>query len=394
MTTVADLPDIRLKLDTARFGPFEFEIGVDVARLSLQMQRVEDAHKRFATSPLAEVANTLEKEVIAGSIFGTNTIEGGVLTEEETAAALELDPKIVQEIEQRRVVNIKAAYNMAKESALTPGWTLSLEFIRDIHGLITDGLPHPDNQPRLIRDTPRGRMTHVGDEAHGGCYKPPQYGGDVWSLLEGLIAWHAQLELAGVHPLIRAPLVHYYYELIHPFWDGNGRVGRVLEATLLLAADYRYAPFAMARYYLENIDAYFTLFNRCRKLSARHESAPNTEFVLFHQVGMLETINRLHDRVNRLIGVLLFESKARHLLDVKQINVRQYTIISQILGKGSPVGLEEMRHSPWYLSLYLKLNEKTRSRDLKALREMELLSLDADNKLWPGFIKLKSVKRI
>ena len=35
-----------------------------------------------------------------------------------------------------------------------------------------------------------------------------------------------------VPALIQAPLVHYY-ELIHPFWDGNGRVGRVLEAALL-----------------------------------------------------------------------------------------------------------------------------------------------------------------
>jgi fido (protein-threonine AMPylation protein) len=50
---------------------------------------------------------------------------------------------------------------------------------------------------------------------------------------------------------IRAPLVHFYYEQIHPFWDGNGRVGRVIEATLLQAAGYRYAPFAMARHYLD-----------------------------------------------------------------------------------------------------------------------------------------------
>ncbi|MFC2503586.1 MAG: Fic family protein, partial [Cardiobacterium sp.] len=40
----------------------------------------------------------------------------------------------------------------------------------------------------------------------------------------------------GVPALIRAPLVHYYYEIIHPFWDGNGRVGRVLEASILLRA--------------------------------------------------------------------------------------------------------------------------------------------------------------
>lgn len=67
--------------------------------------------------------------------------------------------------------------------------------------------------------------------------------------------------------LIRAPLMHLYFELIHPFWDGNGRVGRVLEATLLQAAGFRYAPFAQTRYYLEHIDAYFTL----SQTRARHQ---------------------------------------------------------------------------------------------------------------------------
>lgn len=77
-----DIPDIRLRVDTDRFGPVLFEIGVDPDQLRLTMQRVEDAHARFAHSPLAQVANKLEREVIASSIYGTNTIEGGALTED------------------------------------------------------------------------------------------------------------------------------------------------------------------------------------------------------------------------------------------------------------------------------------------------------------------------
>lgn len=386
METAVNLPDMQIRLDTAHFGPFLFQVGLDAAALELPMQRVLDAHQRFSGSPLAEVANQLEREVIASSIFGTNTIEGGALTEEETFAAMDLDPALVQEIEQRRVVNIKGAYDRARQVAASDGWKLSIDFIREIHGLITDGIPHSDNSPGLIRDNPKGRMTHVGDEAHGGRYKPPQYGADVWKLLEGLIAWHGELEAAEVPPLIRAPLLHFYYELIHPFWDGNGRVGRVLEASILLSAGYRYAPFALARYYLDNIDAYFTLFNRCRKAADKHEASPNTAFVGFYLAGMLQTINTLHDRVNRLVAILLFESKIKRLLDAKEINVRQYTILSQLLGRG-PCRLDELRHAPWYASLYLKLNDKTRFRDLKSLREMELVHLDAGNRLWSAFVK-------
>lgn len=262
----------------------------------------------------------------------------------------------------------------------------------EVHGLITHDLPHADNRPGLIRDNPKGRITQVGSPQHGGRYKPPQYGGDIWRLLEALITWHGQLVDAGIHPLVRAPLVHYYYERIHPFWDGNGRVGRVVEATLLQAAGYEYAPFALARYYLEHIDTYFTLFNTCRKGADKHRPHPNTGFVLFHQEGMLATIDALHDRVNRLVGVLLFQSRCRELLDNKTLNPRQYTIVSQLLAQGRAQGLDAVRHAPWYASLYLKLNDKTRSRDLKKLRELELVFLDTDNRLWPGCNRPKNVK--
>lgn len=85
-------PELALRVETDRFGPFLFQVGVDAVRLQLPMQRVEDAHRRFVASPLAQVANQLEREVIASSIYGTNTIEGGTLTEDETRSALDLDP--------------------------------------------------------------------------------------------------------------------------------------------------------------------------------------------------------------------------------------------------------------------------------------------------------------
>ncbi len=388
----ANLGDFTHRVETDRFGPFVFQAGIEPAEVELSLQRVEDAHERFIASPLAQVANQLEREVVVSSVFGTNTIEGGTLTEDETASALELDPAQVKEVEQRRAVNIKAAYDLSQKAAGTPGWLLNREFILDLHRLITQDIPHADNRPGLFRDNPKNRITYVGDEAHGGRYKPPQYGQDVRRLLDALISWHGELEQAGVPALIRAPLVHLYYEQIHPFWDGNGRVGRVIEATLLQAAGYRYAPFALARYYLSNIDAYFTLFNTSRKDAEKKRSAPNQAFVEFHLEGMRQTINSLHDRVNAIVKMLLFESTLRRALEGKEINARQYTIVSQLLDKGRPIPLDEIRLVPWYTSLYLKLNDKTRQRDMRRLRELELVFLDTDNRLWPGFIRPKNVQ--
>ncbi len=167
--------------------------------------------------------------------------------------------------------------------------------------------------------------------AHGQASK---LGCDVACLLAALVNWHTELQRQQIPALIRAPLFHYYFELIHPFWDGNGRAGRVVEATILLAADYKYAPFALARFYLSEIQRYFRLFNTCRLKAKRSAENPNLDVVMFHLEEMLETIKRLHERTNLIIKVLLFENTLKRMFDNKEINIRQYAIASQVLKNG------------------------------------------------------------
>jgi Fic family protein len=376
----------QLRIETDRFGPFTFQLGVDMPSLDSLLLRVNDAHKRFKTSPLSQVASRLEKEVVVSSIYGTNSIEGGTLSVQETEQALDLTPDQVKDIEQRRAINLKNAYELAQRAAAQPGWQLDIAFIKQIHAAVTDRLPHEHNRPGLLRDNPKRIITRVGSQVHGGIYKPPQYGKDVERLLNGLVEWHQQLMAHGVPVLIRAPLVHLYYELIHPFWDGNGRVGRVLEATLLQVAGYKYAPFAQARYYLEHIHAYFTLFNTTRKKAEKNTEAPNTDFVTFFLEGMLISINALHDRVNVLIAQILFENEVKRLHNEKAINARQYAIVSQIMAAGRPVSLSDLRKAPWYQALYIKRTDKTKQRDLKGLRKLGILIQDDTHGLWAGFV--------
>lgn len=79
--------------------------------------RVQDAWEMFQASPLAAAANQLQRKVLVQSVFGTNTIEGAGLTEEETSRSLDLDPKRVQAQQDIRVRNIKAAYELAVRSS-------------------------------------------------------------------------------------------------------------------------------------------------------------------------------------------------------------------------------------------------------------------------------------
>ncbi len=68
-----ELPELTLRLDTARHGPFTFQVGVDGGAIGTYLLRIDDAHRRFRRSPLAQVANRLEREVMITGIFGTNT---------------------------------------------------------------------------------------------------------------------------------------------------------------------------------------------------------------------------------------------------------------------------------------------------------------------------------
>lgn len=379
---------IELPVETERFGLFRFQTGVDPATLALPLQRVQDARQRFRRSGLAQVAVQLEREVLASSIFGTNTIEGGELSEEETAAAMELSPHEIENIEQQRARNMRSAYDFALEQSRDEEWELSPDYIREIHRLVCHELSHERNRPGLLRDTPKGQITRVGDADHGGVYKPPQNGRDVSMLLDALCEWNRQLARAGCPAAVRAPLVHLYFELIHPFWDGNGRVGRVLEASILLNSGFRYAPFAMARFYLQHIHRYFALFNHCRKEAEKKRDRPNQDFVAFHLDGLLKVINKLHDRVNEMVAHLLFLHQLRQALDDRRINQRQYAIVDFIMKAGRPVGLGKLREEPWYRALYVKLTDKTRRRDIDRLRQHRLIQLDGRNQIWPGHIDM------
>ena len=130
-------------------------------------------------------------------------------------------------------------------------------------------------------------------------------------------------------------------------------------------------------------------YNICRKNADAKRPEPNEPFVHFHLEGMRVVVNHLHDRVNQLIAILLFRNRARDMLESKDLNARQYTILMQVLSS-NPMAVEEMRRAPWYMSLYLKRTDKTRQRDLRGLRDAKMLWIDSKDRLAPGFVKPNS----
>jgi len=194
--------------------------------------------------------------------------------------------------------------------------------------------------------------------------------------MQAFVQWANSENLLALSPLYRAPLIHLYFERIHPFWDGNGRVGRVLEA-MILQKQYNYAPHAMSGFYLRNIDEYFALFNSCRKKSEKKEINANTAFVEFFLKGLLDTFHRFHDKANEFLGKLGFMSQITNLSLSGEINSRQCAILEYIFKhEHTVVNKKVLASEAWYQALYSHYHSKTKERDWKKLVSSGLISVE------------------
>mgnify|MGYP002399908374 CR=1 FL=1 len=86
----------------------------------------------------------------------------------------------------------------------------------------------------------RKNAGQAGNTAHGGIYTPPKILEDVRNLMKEFIQWINSDEIVRLSLFVRASLVHYHFCLIHPFWAGNGRTARLIEALMLQSAGIDY----------------------------------------------------------------------------------------------------------------------------------------------------------
>ncbi len=377
-----------LKVETYRSGPFVFQAGIDLDSLAPLIQRVEDAREFFNKLPIyPKVTALMAHIVLVGGIHGTNTIEGGTESSEEIDMIVNMPPEMIKEDSQRRISNLKEAHALATDYALefhNHAGKPILEIFEDmfsvLHEIITGGLKENDirgNIPGAYRDNQKGFNTKVGDALHGGVYTAPKCRDDIALLMKNLITWANSEPIITLPAVIRAPLVHYYFERIHPFGDGNGRTGRLIESMILKAAGFKYADFLIGKYYNDNYDHYMALFNECRKQAKDGVEYPNTPFIRFFLEGMRETIATTYDIILKLIARFMFADFARALRDKRQINDRQFDIVTTLLDqKKDSCLIEDIRNAAWYKRLYKNRTYATAIRDLKGLAEMKLARVD------------------
>lgn len=73
-------------------------------------------------------------------------------------------------------------------------------------------------------------------------YTPPQHTDDIANLMDNLVSYINDDQLCDADPLVKMAIIHHQFESIHPFYDGNGRTGRILNILYLVAKDLLNLP--------------------------------------------------------------------------------------------------------------------------------------------------------
>ena len=230
------------------------------------------AFSPLSTSPTLRRANRIR------TIHGSLAIEQNTLSLEQVTAVLNGKHVLAPPKDIAEVKNAYAIYERLDE--LDP---YSVDDLLTAHGIMTRGLMEESG---VFRTRPVGVVDSEGHVLHFGTL--PQY---VPDLVMELLDWAKTSE---VHMLIRSCVFHYEFELIHPFSDGNGRVGRLWHALLLSKWNPAFAWLPVESIIHDRQQEYYDAIN------ASNDAGESTVFIEF----MLSAIKAsLMDAVNASDGM-------------------------------------------------------------------------------------------
>lgn len=96
-------------------------------------------------------------------------------------------------------------------------------------------------------------------------YTPPQHYDEIYALMQNLVDFINDDTLSDLDPLVKMAIMHHQFESIHPFYDGNGRTGRIINILYLVVQDLLNLPILyLSRFIVENKGDYYRLLQHVR----------------------------------------------------------------------------------------------------------------------------------
>lgn len=220
----------------------------------------------------------------------SSRMEGTFATARELLL-FELDPKDAaddddQRNQHREVANYAGALEMAVQSPLP----LSLMLIKQLHEVLLNGVRGENKEPGKLRN----RQVGIGSAGRLPRFVPPPP--DRLHDYLGPLDTYLQKGSWKYDPLVECFVVHYQFETIHPFADGNGRVGRLLLALMIQRLSAMTHPWLhMSEFFEQDHQRYCDLMHRVSTHGAW------LDWIAYCLDGITWLAPRIADRCDRLL---------------------------------------------------------------------------------------------
>lgn len=299
-----------------------YDITPSVLKLITSVsEKLGEINANFLDKP----SPTLRKQNKIKTIHSSLSIEGNTLTEEQITALIENKRVLGPQKDIKEVVNALEIY----DNLLRFDPSSSDSFL-DAHKILMNGLIEFPGQYRAqgVGIVKGSKVEHLAPPAE-----------NVKFLMSDLFEYLKTDEIE----LIKSCVFHYEMEFIHPFIDGNGRMGRLWQ-TLILCQKYpvfEYLPFETL--ISKNQNSYYKILSECDK------SGKSTKFIEYMLEIIDQSLNELLDFNNRSFN------------QEERINYFLAQTVNEFTRKD-------------YMNTFKDISSATASRDLKQAIELNLIS--------------------
>lgn len=304
-----------------------------------------------ALAELKGIAKTIPNQtmlvnaIVLQEAKDSSEIENIITTQDELYKALAVKKSSIS-AETKEVVNYRKAIFTGFDLAKKQG------FIR-VNDIVNIQQELVENTAG-IRSTPGTVLKN--DKTGEIVFTPPQDKAEILELLSNFIIHYNQNE-EEISPLINLAILHYQFESIHPFYDGNGRTGRILNILYLILNDLIDVPILyLSSYIIENKAKYYRLLNRTNHKGEWENwiifMLKSVEFTAMDTIKKITNIKKLLDKT--IIKVQKESPKIYRKELVELLFEQPYSKIDFVVSK-------------------LSVERKAASRYLKKLEEIGVL---------------------
>ncbi len=252
-----------------------------------------------STGQQLERPELLRQPTLRREAQSTSALEGTYAPLSEVLTADEHDPGSPDMREILNYVRVAGyGYNsLAEGRLLTPG------MLSDMQGMLVHGTRHEGPESGRVR----GGQVVVGQRlgaprnavlVHRSRYVPPPPGPDLEARLGDLLAWMNRDHRGALDPVVVSGMSHYQFEALHPFHDGNGRIGRLLMTMQLVQSGTLTEPTLTVSPWFEARRTEY--YDRLFEVSA---SGDWDSWLAFYATGLADSAVATRDQMLELVRV-------------------------------------------------------------------------------------------